>query len=311
MENLNLKEIRNRLSALPVLESRLEKLRIKLCDAEKNEYTLKKKYEEETDDVENLMKESFSTSLLRMVGRYEGKLTKETHEQLGAKVAYDHACELLNDLRTEQRELIQRISELKKDRSAYADALENRKLHILRNVGSEEYNRYMEIDHQLNDLEKQIAETDEAIRAANRVNDTARCALDCLESAQGWATYDVWTRGGILGHVAKYDHIDQAETYLSRIESQLKTLEDELADVNFQGSMCFTFYDTTTRAVDFWFDNIFTDLNVRSMISDNQDLLHDLLHKLETVIEALQSNKDNINCNMHRFESQLEKLLIN
>ena len=306
----DLKEMRSRLNALPVLHARLEKLRSQLCEAETAVYELKKKYESETQDVNELQNGGFSSAFLKLIGQYEGKLTKETQEQLRAKAAYDEAKIKLDDVRSQQHDLLKRISDLKTEERVYEAALEQRKSYILSNVGSDAYSRYMETLHQLAELEKQVTETDEALRAAHRADSTARYALDTLDSAHGWATYDVWGGGGILSHMAKYDHLDQAEESMVRLDVQIRSLQKELKDVRFQGNANFQMVDSTTRAVDFWLDNIFTDLNVRSVISENQDRLRTLCGQLKRLSDTLQTDKNLLQSQIRNLESIQESLLI-
>lgn len=310
MENVDLQEIRTRLSTIPVLEGRIERLRTQICEAEKAVYAFEKKYEAETQDVERLEKESFSAFFLRLIGQYEGKLTKETQEQLAAKTAYDDACTRLYELQQERRELLERIGALKQEQRTYESVLAERRSALLQNTGSGAHARYMEIEAQLNELAHQNVETDEALRAANRVIATAESALSSLESAHGWATYDIWGGGGIISHVAKYDHIDAAEAQMSRLRSQIAALEDELKDVRLQTSISLQNISSTTRAVDFWFDNIFTDLNVRSMISENQEQLRSLCRKVQRAVDVLRENKGEIRAQTKRLEASREALLI-
>ena len=76
-----------------------------------------------------------------------------------------------------------------------------------------------------------MTEIREVMSAASRAKSTALSAQESLKSAQGWATYDAFTRGGIISHVAKYSHIDNAERNFSVLSSQLRVLRKELGDV--------------------------------------------------------------------------------
>lgn len=310
MDSNSLKVIRNGLSALPVLENRLEELQKQVDLAESTVSTLKRKWEAESKDVEQLMGESFTVSLLRLIGKYEGKLSKESQEQLLAKMEYDKACNRVDQLRIERDALSSRIALLQSDRQQYMAELNHRKNEIERNVNAETYIRFNEMEGQLDAFARQITESDEALRAASRVMVTAESALDDLESAESWATYDVWTRGGLLSHIEKYDRIDQAQSSLGDLDSQLKDLKRELSDVNLQDSVSFTAVDSMTRTVDFWFDNIFTDLNVRSIIQDNQEQLEALCEKIKGITETLQRNKTELHNKMNQLERSIEDLLV-
>jgi hypothetical protein len=90
--------------------------------------------------------------------------------------------------------------------------------------------------------------------------------------------------------MAKYSHIDEAERRFGVLSSQLRDLKTELADVKGMSVDGLSEISGVQRAVDFWFDNIFTDLSVRGQIMDNAAELDRLLHGIETA-EAVLSAK--------------------
>jgi hypothetical protein len=52
--------------------------------------------------------------------------------------------------------------------------------------------------------------------------------------------------------------------------------------------------DSTTRAIDFWFDNIFTDMSVRSIISDNREKLTDFCENMNSIINTLNKHMKDV-----------------
>lgn len=310
MEKEKLREIFNKLNELPVLEERMRKLMNQINEAEIAAELLKNKYNSESLDVEKLLKESFSVKLLQFIGRYEGKLTKEKQEELAAKLEYDKSCARIDQLYTQRDELSVRINSLKNDQQLYKNELERRREEILRNVNNERFMRYKKLEDRISELSRQNIEIDEALKAADKTIAIAKDAEDNLSSAEGWATYDVWTKGGIFSHMAKYDRIDSAEAAFGMLEDQLKDLHKELADVNIHGSSELIYVDSTTRAIDFWFDNIFTDINVRSMIQENISKLNELYEQIDSVKRTLEQNKIDIHNELDRLEKEKDELLI-
>jgi len=158
---------------------------------------------------------------------------------------------------------------------------------------------------------QQLVETDEALKAAIGVTNTGERAAQHLGSAEKWATYDVWFKSGIISHMAKYDHIDNAESEFNRLDSQLKNLKKELKDVRMLDTPEISTISSSQRAVDFWFDNIFTDLNVRGKIRNDIEQLESLLSSIYKIISRLESNKTNINRKLKSIDEQKNNLLIN
>jgi hypothetical protein len=120
----------------------------------------------------------------------------------------------------------------------------------------------------------------------------------------------VWANAGIFSHMAKYDNIDAAQECFNRLSSQLKDLQAELKDINMLEIPDVTIIDSTTRAFDFWFDNIFTDLSVRNKIRDDIELVSNLHSLTGDMIDTLEESKTEISKKLKELEVQKDELLI-
>ena len=310
MENIDLIEIRKSLALLPILKNKLESLDGAIKQAESELEEVLKEYEKESVDVENLKRNSLSTILLKNFGRYEDKVNKESEEMVKAKMEYDKVNNKVSSLKTEKVGLQKRISLLNQQEREFEAELKRREEVIKADIGSDKYIEYKELEGQQELLSKQLVEIEEAISAARRVVSTADSAMDHLSSAEKWATYDVWTRGGIFSHMAKYEHIDNAQHDSSRINSQLSDLRKELGDIDMQGVSGFDGIDSTTRAIDFWFDNIFTDLNVRDRIRDDSENLYRLRRKIEDIMCVLDDKILDIKRKLGTIEDKKNDIII-
>jgi len=183
MDREKLIEISNRVAELPALEERMEKLCRRLYDAEADVRSLLRKFEEQSRDVEQLKKDTLSVILLKLIGKYEGKLDRETREMLSAKLEYDKACQRAEELRNERYELGKRIAELRREKQIYERELKDRENAIRDNINSEANAKYMQLEKEREELTRQLVETDEALKAAARVKGTIRTVLDHLDSA--------------------------------------------------------------------------------------------------------------------------------
>lgn len=310
MDNNSFSELKNKLAALPVLQERMGSLSRRLYDAEDDVRSLLHKYQSEALDVDELQKDKFSHTLLKLIRLYEGKVNKETQEMLSAKLEYDKAAERIKQLAQEKAELAKKISELAADKKLFDTEYIQRENLIKSKISQQAFSSYTELERQQFELTKQIAETDEALHAASRVISAAANAVNHLKSAEGWATYDVWGGGGILSHMAKYDHIDDAKAELNRLGSLMKDFESELRDVNMYDVCAYAGIDSTTRAVDFWFDNIFTDLNVRDKIRDDMYQIQKLMGQIDQICNKLKSNKEQIKKMLSEAESKKSRLVM-
>ncbi len=112
---------------------------------------------------------------------------------------------------------------------------------------------------------------DKEVREAHDAGRDALALLDragqLLGSAESWSTWDTFGGGGMLSDMAKYNKMDQATEVLHRADVALGRFSRELADVG-MGGVGGMQVDNMTRTFDIFFDNIFSDMAVRSRIQD-------------------------------------------
>jgi hypothetical protein len=310
MEKQKLIDIRNSLTMLPVLQQRQQKLEKRIIEAENEMQAVLQQYNAETVDVDQMKKDSLSNTLLKLIKKYEGKLDKETQEMLAAKMEYDKASDRVLDLYSEREELKSRISSLLVNKQDYEAELRKREEVVKTSITSKAYIIYRKLQEERETLEKQLIEIEEAKRAAAYVMSTAQSALEHLQSAEGWATYDIWARGGVISHMAKYSHIDNAQADFNRLSYQIKDLKKELSDINIIEASYDVGIDATTRMFDFWFDNIFTDLNVRDKIRADEEEVNKLTLGIESIITKLEETRKDTFAKLDAIDKKKNELLI-
>lgn len=311
MENQKLIDMRNSLTMLPVLQQRLQKLEERIVEAEKDMQSILQKYNAEAVDVDQMKKDSLSNTLLKLLKRYEGKLDKEKQEMVAAKIEYDKASVRVLDLQSERYQLSSRIQDLLENKQAYEAELTQREEIVKSSITSKAFLIYRKLQEEREKLSKQLVEIDEAKAVAYIVLGTAQSALEHLQSAEGWATYDIWARGGVISHMAKYNHIDNAQADFNRLSYQIKDLEKELSDIKIFETTYNMGIDSTTRMFDFWFDNIFTDLNVRDKIRNDKEDVSKLIQRIKSIITKIEENKIETLGKLTTVEDKRKELLIN
>lgn len=310
MDNNSFMELKNKIAALPVLQERMKSLSGRLYEAQDDVKSLLRKYQDEALDVDGLQEDKLSNTLLKLIGKHEGKVQKETREMLSAKLEYDKAVERVHQLTNDRAELAGKISELSESKKTFDVEFARRESLLKTKISDEAFISYTQLENRQQHLSTQLAETEEAIHAADRVIAAASSALGHLDSAEGWATYDVWSRGGILSHMAKYEHIDDAQAQMNHLSSLIRDFESELKDVNMHQVCQNVGIDSTTRAVDFWFDNIFTDLNVRDKIREDISQVNLLIRQVESIINKLESNKTELTKGLHETQRGKDNLVM-
>jgi urease accessory protein UreF len=310
MDNISMLEMKSKLAAMPVLQEHLKKLDTQIDEAENEVDSLLKKYEKESLDVEQIKGSSLSAMILKLVGKYDDRVDKEFREMLHAKAEHDAAVTRMAELKHEREELGRRLSDLIRDKRIYEAELRKREEQIKSRVADAVSAEYRKLEDEQDLMYRQLAETEEALRAADRVRSTARSAMDYLDDVEGRATYDIWFSKGLISHMAKYDRIDGAQEQMDRLRSHISDLKRELKDIDPDIGFSPSSIDFTTRAIDFWFDNIFTDMAVRGQIRDNMDQISSLILKTDRIIEKLNGVKSDINHRIRKIERKKNELLL-
>lgn len=310
MESTKLSQIRTAIAALPDIKKRLKDVEERIKELQAAEQRLLIKCTKENYDVENLKQDSLSITLLKLAKIYDDRLAKEVQEALEAKLQYDKIVQSLGERKAEKATYEARIAALEKDKALYDAELISRELELKASLNSEATSEFNEYASEQAKLSEQIVEIKEALNAAKNVTDTVKAVLNYLEKAQDWATFDVWTRGGILTHFAKYGNIDNAQSLMNKLSIQLSSLEAELADVRMDQSFYVSQISGGTRTIDFWFDNIFTDLNVRETIRENISQVRDVSARVEYLVIKLNEKEEEIHNRLNVLDSKKEDLLI-
>ena len=127
-----------------------------------------------------------------------------------------------------------------------------------------------------------------AAREAHPAGTRARAHLldahRLLGSASSWSAWDTFGGGGLFTDMMKYDQLDKVGEALRRADAALGAFSREMADLRLAGVDAVNL-DGMTQAFDVFFDNIFTDLQVRSRI---QQAGHRVVHALTKIDLALQ-----------------------
>jgi hypothetical protein len=306
----NLSKIRDSLSAIKPLENKAAALDTRLQIAKTEVAALLEKYEKESLDVLKIQQETIASFVLKLFGKYDDRIEQEKREEIEAKLNYDRALAKLDEFMQGKQELASQLSVLRRQALAYESELENRREYIQQRLSEPDGQQYRQYEDKRRDMMAQITEIDEALKAAMRVTETAQSAAASLKKAEGWATYDIWSRSGFITHAAKYSHIDSAESCFHRLTSQIDDLRRELRDVDELFDIDLTQISGTQRAVDFWFDNIFTDLSVRSKIRDNIEQLNHLIRKVNDVQTMLRDKHRDLNLQLDDIKRRQEDLLL-
>lgn len=126
------------------------------------------------------------------------------------------------------------------------------------------------LSEQLGELAAESREIDEAAHALHVARVALAGALDKLDSAGGWSTYDTFFGGGMVADLMKHSRIDEATTAFTHVNRALETLATELADIDAPAVRGVEISESLA-VFDVLFDNIFADWMVRERIAEARE----------------------------------------
>ena len=273
-----------------ILMLQLGSLARKLFNAEENlskyQEALEKaiaNLEKENRDLERLRNDSFSNTLLKLFGNFDRRYDKKYREIIGAKVEFDKAYAM-------------KIAAARRVKEVEAD-IEEKKLR-LRNIKEDVLRRHPDMNQVIRERQQQILaiqhewrETNEAEQAGLAVLEALSDIISGLDAADAISTWDLITDSCLILDFLKNDKLDAAEASLLHLEQTVYTFARELRDLDFVFESDLETISSTQRALDIFFDNLFSDWGTKVIIEKNIENLKKLQDSTEDVMESLAAKK--------------------
>lgn len=265
------------------LESRKKQL-------EEREAQLRGIREREQDDVDKLEGRSLSKFFLLVTGKLEEKLTQERREAAEAAVRHDALVRELEDVKESISDIRRQLNgKLYSVEMVYERTLREKKEALLAS-GDPRAQRILELEEQIGNLGIQKKELQEAIDAGNYALRIADSIQSSLSSAENWGTWDLVGGGGIISHMAKHSHLDEAQGKVESLQKALGRFRTELADVKITASLTVNI-EGFTRFADYFFDGIFVDWAVQDRIHNAAGRVYEVRRKVELALGRLENMK--------------------
>ena len=239
--------------------------------------------EKENRDLERLRHDSFSNTLLKLFGNFDRRYDKEYREIISAKVEFDKAYAM-------------KIAAARRVKEVEAD-IEEKKLR-LRNIKEDVLRKHPDMNQVVSERQQQILaiqhewrETNEAEQAGLAVLEALSDIITGLDAADAISTWDLITDNSLILDFLKYDKLDAAEASLLHLEQTVYTFARELRDLDFVFETDLETISSTQRALDIFFDNLFSDWGTKVIIEKNIENLKKLQDSTEDVMESLAAKK--------------------
>lgn len=281
------------------LRSRLTALRAE-CDAAREEVDrLAAAHDLEERDVARLEGIGLSAVLAAVRGTRTGELDRERAEEVRARYALQAATRRLADLEARRDDTDLRVAALGDTRARREQA---REAHAAVVAASGAAPALEGVLDDVTTVRASLVEVEEAQAAGRRAAQELDGALELLGSADSWSAYDTWFGGGMISSAVKHDRLDEAGRRVAQAQDALLDFARELADVGpAQALRADLGVTPTTRTVDIFFDNIFTDLSVRSRIKESLAAVGDARRQVGAAMDRLATT----DADLRRREAEL------
>lgn len=280
-----IQQLRQKIARKKQLEVVLNDLRDQEWSLKHAERQLKAVMDREQMDVDRLEGRSLAAFFYSVVGKMDEKLTKEKQEAYAARVKYDAAARELSELEEDLQRKEAEFAALHGCEEEYQQLLRE-KLEQLKAAGGETGAAILRLEEKLANLEHQKKELREADGAGRDALAAADAVLSKLDSAQGWAAWDM-VGGGMLSDIAKYSRLDEAQNAVETLQIQLRRFKTELADVTIETDMQVG-VEGFLRFADYFFDNLFTDWAVMDQINQSMNQVSKTRTQINSVLRGLE-----------------------
>ena len=305
---LSLLDLQQKIAMKASLEAKLNELHTQRRTYDREVISLRVAFRKEQEDVEKLEGRSLANYFFKVVGKLDDKLDQERREAYAAKVKLDAAERELAGIESDMQEIQSQLSEIRIAEAQYQDALEQKRL-SLRASGTETADQIIELEQKIAAMEAQKREIREAMNAGYSAQATADRILSELESADGWNTWDMFGGGGIITHMAKHGHLDEAQELVSELQSKLRRFKTELADIQITANVQVNI-DGFLRFADYFFDGLFADWAVGDKISQSMNSVSSTKSQISRTLDKLNSMEQAADRGIAGLKQQLDELIV-
>ena len=301
-------ELQQKVAMKPALEAKLRELQNQRREYDHEVISLRVAFRKEQEDVEKLEGRSLVNYFFQVVGKLDEKLDQERREAYAAKVKLDAVERELAGIEADISEIQTQLNEIRVAEVQYKEEMEKKRA-MLKASGTAAADQIIEIEQKIAALEAQKKEIKEAISAGYSARGTADRILSELESADGWNTWDMFGGGGIITHMAKHSHLDEAQDLVSELQSKLRRFKTELADIQITANMQVNI-DGFLRFADYFFDGLFTDWAVGDKISQSMNSVSSTRDKISRTLDKLNSMDQAADRCIASRKQQMDELIV-
>lgn len=301
--------LQQKVAMKPLLETKLYELHSQRRQYDNQVISLRVAFRKEQEEVEKLEGRSLANCFYQVIGKLDEKLDQERKEAYAAKVKLDAAEWELAGIESDIKEIQEQVTDVLVAEARYKEALEVKRRQ-LKDSGTQVADQILSMEEKIAALQAQKQEIKEAISAGYSALVTADRILSELEDADGWNTWDILGGGGVITHMAKHSHLEEAQDLVQKLQSQLRRFKTELADIQISANMQVNI-DGFLRFADYFFDGLFADWAVGDKISQSQSSVSSTKSQINRMLDKLNDMEKAADRDIKEARIRLEQLVLN
>lgn len=115
--------------------------------------------------------------------------------------------------------------------------------------------------------------------------------------------------GGLLFDMEKHSKLDEAQSRVQNLQSELRRFKTELADVTIYADLQVSI-DGFLRFADYFFDGFFVDLAVMEKINNSKSNVESTKRQIESVLSKLQSMDASADQTIGKLEAEKDAVIL-
>jgi len=304
----NLQQLQQMIARRPLLECKLYELHNQRRQYENSVISLRAAFHKEQGDVEKLEGRSLANYFYQVIGKLDERMDQEHREAYAAKVKLETAERELAGIQSDIQQIQRQITEARVAEAKYKEAIAAKRIQ-LKLSGTEAASEIIALEDKISALQVQKKELREAISAGYSARGTADRIISELEDADGWNTWDIIGGGGMITHMAKHSHLDEAQYLVQELQSDLRRFKTELADIQIRADMQINI-EGFLRFADYFFDGLFADWAVGDKITQSRTAVNSTRSQIDGMLGKLSEMESNIEREIAAVNQQLEEQIL-
>jgi len=302
-----LKDLHRQRAQKKRLEAQIQELAQQENDVAKKVAELAEVKKKEQADVDKLEGKTIKALFFTLSGSIDERLSKERQEAYTATMKYDAALRDLQGIQADIRYCKEELEKLVDCEAEYKDLYEQKK-NALKMEATHKASDIMLMEKDISSLGNEIVELEEALDAGYKAFDLADKIFTELEEAHKLAEWDTFM-DSMLIDMQKHEHLNSAQDMIANLRNELRRFKTELADVQIEADIQIEM-DDFSKFADWFFDNIFTDWDIKEKIENSLVQAKDTRGQITNTINVLKDMRDERMRKRAEIQERLEDTVV-